>query len=263
MQANRLKAAWGRGEKTVNGWCAIPSSFSAEVMARQGWDSITIDTQHGLVGYQAMTEMLRGIDSAGVPALVRVPWGEPAWVMKALDAGASGIICPMIDSVAEARAFASWCRYPPLGMRSFGPIRANVIHGADYAARANDEVLALAMIETKPAFEGLEAILDTPGLDGIYIGPNDLAASLGMTPCLDPEEEGMLKAIETIVKTTKARGKIAAIHTASTSYAKRMHALGFDQCTIHSDARMIAAMSQATLDEMRADGAGGGTGGGY
>ena len=147
-------------------------------MAGQGYDSITIDTQHGMIGFEPMLAMLQAMRFSPATLLVRVPWLDPAPIMQALDAGAYGIICPMINSRAEAERMVSYVRYPPKGERSFGPTRANYTAGSGYAAEANDEILCFAMVETAEAVANLADIVATPGLDGIYIGPADLSFSL-------------------------------------------------------------------------------------
>lgn len=251
MRENKLKRQWAAGEKTVNGWLAIPNGFSAEIMAHQGFDSLTIDMQHGVVDYQAAVSMLQAISTTDTVPMVRVPWNEPGVLQKVLDAGAYGVICPMINSRAEAEAFVSACRYPPMGSRSFGPIRATIYGGADYPSHANDEVLTLAMIETKQAMADLDAILEVEGLDGIYVGPADLAISLGVAPGFDPEDKTVVDAIQSIVDTTKRHNKIAGIHCGSTAYIKRMWSIGFDYATLLSEARMMAMKAGELLPELK------------
>lgn len=251
MRANTLRRTWAGGGKTVNGWLSIPAPFAAEVMAHQGWDSLTVDMQHGVVDYQAMVTMLQAVSTTATVPMVRVPWLEPGIVMKSLDAGAYGVICPMISTAEQAAAFASFCRYPPLGQRSFGPIRGLIYGGPDYPDHANDEILGLAMIETRDGLANLEAILDVPGIDGVYVGPSDLAAGLGKRPGFDPEDPELLAAFETIVKAAKARGRFAGIHTMSPGYAARMHRLGFDFATIGSDSRLMAMKAQEVLKAVK------------
>ena len=247
MRENALKRAWAAGRKTVNGWLSIPSAFAAEVMAHQPWDSLTVDMQHGLIDYQAMVGMLQAISTRPPVPMARVPWLEPGIVMKTLDAGAYGVICPMVNSAEEAAAFVSCCRYPPQGQRSFGPIRAMLYGGADYGRHANDEVLAIAMVETKGALDELDAILAVPGLDGVYVGPSDLSASLGLPPQLDPETPEVLDAIATVAKATKAGGLYAGIHCMTPAYVRRMFALGYDFASIASESRLMALKAQEVI----------------
>src|SRR5712691_2934858 len=182
MRANRVREIWQSGGAVINCWCGIPSGFSAEIMAHMGWDSLVVDTQHGIVGYESMVAMLQGISTTAVTPMVRVPWNNPADIMKALDAGAYGIICPMINSRAECEAFVGACRYAPRGYRSSGPIRATLYGGPDYHAKANDVVVAMAMIETTQALENLDGTLARPRQDrggrhrGIQEDPRGLHA---------------------------------------------------------------------------------------
>ena len=252
MRANRVREIWQTGGAVINGWCGIPSGFSAEIMAHMGWDSLVVDTQHGVVGYETMVAMLQGISTTAVTPMVRVPWNNPADVMKALDAGAYGIICPMINSRVECEAFVGACRYAPRGYRSSGPIRATLYGGPDYHAKANDVVVAMAMIETTQALENLEAILSTPGLDGIYVGPSDLSITMGHSPGLDRTEEDVIAAYKKILAGCKRNGVRPGIHTGSAAYAKRMIEMGFQFTTLLGDARLLTMAGQQVVQEMRA-----------
>src|SRR5919108_4380709 len=172
MRANNLRQIFAGGGTVLNGWLAIANSYSAEMMAHQGWDSVTIDMQHGPVDFQAAVGMLQAISTTPAVPMVRVPHNEPILTLKLLDAGAYGVICPMINSKAQAEALVEACRYPPRGSRSFGPNRAVLYGGADYWRHANEEILLFAMVETREALENLEAIVSVDGLDGIYVGPS-------------------------------------------------------------------------------------------
>jgi 4-hydroxy-2-oxoheptanedioate aldolase len=251
MRQNALCQAWAQGRRTANGWLSIPSSFAAEVMAHQGWDSLTIDLQHGVVDYQTAVGMLQAISTTEAVPMVRVPWLDPGIVMKMLDAGSYGVICPMINNAAEAETFVCACRYPPRGNRSMGPIRATLYAGEDYVRHANETVLAIAMIETAQALDDLDGILATEGLDGIYVGPSDLANALGCPPVLDPVEPKVTSAVEQVLRAAKKAGLWAGIHTGAPAYARRMHQLGFDFISLASDSRLLALKSQESLAEIR------------
>lgn len=253
MRANVLKSIWQSGGCVLNGWLHLPDSIAAEAMAHSGWDSLTIDLQHGVVDYGAALHMLQAISTTAVVPLVRVPWSEPGIIMKMLDAGCYGVVCPMINSRAECEAFVGACRYPPLGYRSYGPVRATLYAGEDYAANANDTVVTIAMIETRQAVDKLEDILGTPGLDAVYIGPADLGQSYGFAPRLDPEATEIVTVIEHIVATARARGIVAGMHTGSAAYARRMAAAGMQFLTIGSDLRLMAAAAKQTTTAFRGD----------
>ena len=251
MRENTVKTIWKRGGAVINGWLGIPSSVAAENMAQAGWDSLTVDLQHGLVDYQTAVTMLQGVTTTATVPLARVPWLEPGIIMKLLDAGAYGIICPMINTRAECEALIAACRYPPLGYRSFGPVRATWYAGADYWKHANDAVIAMAMIETKTAMENLDEILSVRGLDGIYIGPNDLALTLGRAPSGVPTDPVVVDAIKHIVAGAKRHAIPAGIHCGSTAMAKEMIALGFQFVTLLADNAFLATAAKAAVAEMR------------
>src|SRR6516225_3308239 len=203
---NGVREAWREGRAVINSWLGIPSSFAAEVMANMGWDSLVIDMQHGMIDYQMMVTMLQGISTTEVTPMVRVPWNDPAHIQKALDAGAYGIVCPMINNRAEAEKFVGSMRYAPLGYRSSGPIRAAVYGGSDYHAKANDVVVAFGMIETVEAIDKLDEILSVKGLDAVYIGPSDLSISYGHPPGADKTEAWMMDALNKVLAACKRHG---------------------------------------------------------
>ena len=167
MRANAALRAWRDGKSTIGGWLSVGNSYTAEVMANLGFDWLCIDLQHGMIDYQDLTAMLPAISTTPTTPLVRVPWNEPYEIMKALDAGAYGVIVPMVNNRDEAERAASACRYPPDGMRSFGPIRAALYGGRGYAKEANSEIACIVMIETAEGIDNLEAIVTTPGVDGV------------------------------------------------------------------------------------------------
>ena len=251
MKDNRLRTLWKQDRAAVNGWLAIPDSFSAEVMARQGWDSLTIDLQHGVVDYQKMVTMLQAITTTETVPVVRVPWLEPGILMKSLDAGAQALICPMINTREEAQKFVAWTSYAPRGTRSFGPVRAAMVLGADYPTAANDHIVRFAMIETAQALDNLDAILSVEGLDAIYIGPSDLSLSLGCKPVFDDVEPKAAQAIDHIVERARAHVVVAGIHNGLPRVARTRIDKGFRFVTLSSDARMLISGSQELLGAMR------------
>ena len=252
MRENRLRTLWKADAPAVNGWLAIANSFSAEVMAHQGWDSLTIDLQHGVIDYAAMVTMLQAISSTPTVPVVRVPWLEPGILMKTLDAGAYAVICPMVNSREDAQKLVAWTSYAPRGTRSFGPVRATLYGGADYPQHANDTIVRFAMIETKQALDNIDAIMSVEGLDAIYIGPSDLSLSLGCRPVFDDCDPLAEQAIAHILERAKAHGLVAGIHNGSPDVALARIARGFRFTTVSSDARLLAAGSQQMLGRMRA-----------
>lgn len=251
MRENHARTLMQSGQAVVNGWCAIPSSVSAETLAHGGFDSVTIDLQHGLVDYTSALPMLQAISQTQTTPIARVPWLENGIIMKMLDAGAYGIICPMINTAEDAESFVAACSYAPRGHRSFGPTRAVVYAGGDYATHANDDIIKLAMIETTQALENMEAIMATPGLTGIYIGPSDLSLSMGHAPKLDQEEPVVVDAIKSIRECAKRHNIFAGIHCLEPAYARRMIEEGFDLVTLASDNRLLAAAAATGIAEIR------------
>ena len=250
--ANKVAGIWASGKSVINGWLAIPSGFSAEVMAQCGFDSVTVDMQHGIQDYHSMVQCFQGMQPHGVTPMVRVPWNEPGIIGKALDGGAFGVICPMINTKAEAEAFVSACKYPPMGTRSNGPIRAGMYGEATgYQKTANTDCLCIPMIETKSAIENLEAILDVPGIAGVYIGPSDLGLSYGLAPKLNRDEPEILKAYEKIVRECGKRGIFPGIHTSGAADAANCIEMGFRLVTLMNDSGMMATFARNCVADTR------------
>ena len=242
----RLLDTWAAGKAAINGWLAVPSPITAEITANADFDSVTVDLQHGLIDYQAALTMLQAMAASGATPLARAPWLEPGLIMKLLDAGALGIVCPMINTPEDAENLVRYTRYAPRGVRSFGPTRSGVVYGARYWTKANENVVTLAMVETAEALRNLEAIVATPDLSGVYIGPSDLSLSLGHTPKLDHDEPEVLAAIHRIREAAHRAGIKAGIHCLSPSYARSMIDAGFDLVTVGSDIRIyVAALNDA------------------
>src|SRR3954451_18144605 len=227
MRENKLREIWQAGGSAVNGWLAIPNGFSAETMAHQGWDSLTIDLQHGVVDYPGMVSMLQAISTTPTVPVVRVPWLEPGILMKTLDAGAYGVICPMVNTREDAEKLVAYTHYAPRGTRSFGPVRALLYGGADYPQHANDTIVTFAMIETAQALDNLDAIMSVEGLDAVYIGPSDLSLALGCRPGFDDVAPPAAQAIDHILERAKAHGLVAGIHNGTAEGALARIAKGF------------------------------------
>ena len=254
MRENTLKSIWARGEAVVNGWLSIPSAFSAEGMALQGFDSLTVDMQHGVVDYQVAVTMLQAISTTPVIPLARVPWNDPGRIMKILDAGVYGVICPMINTREQAEALVQASKYPPRGYRSWGPVRASLYAGADYGDRANEDLIVMPMIETAEALKNLDAILSVPGVDAVYVGPSDLSLALGCKPRLDQTDAPVVEAQKTIVEACKRHGVVAGIHNNTAAYALKMIEIGYQFVTLASDSRFLAARAAEEAAAVRMTG---------
>lgn len=251
MRENRVRTLWADDRPVVNGWLAIANSYSAEVMAHEDFDSLTIDMQHGMVDFQAAIAMFQALSTRDCTPLARVAWNDPALIMKSLDAGAYGIICPMVNTREECERFVGACRYAPVGYRSFGPARGILYGGADYAAEANDTVVTLAMIETAEAMANLDAIMSVDGLDGIYVGPSDLAISLGHPPSPEPVAPNVLEAIDEILAAAARNGVKAGIHCPNGASVREKFQRGFRFATVTNDARLMTMAAKAEIAAAR------------
>ena len=221
------------------------------MMSMNDFDSITIDMQHGLVDYQMALNMLQVISGSGKTPMVRVPWNEPGIIMKSLDAGALGIICPMINTPQDATNFVGATKYAPVGHRSSGPTRAMMVHGPEYHNESNDNIISLAMIETVEALDNVEKIAATEGLTGIYIGPSDLSISMGYKPGLDRSEPEMVEAIKRIETACINNNIKVGIHCLSPSYVKDKLSNGYNLATLASDVRIYSAGIAENLKEAK------------
>ena len=251
MRPNALRRLHAAGRPIINAWLSISSPYAAELAAHQGFDAATVDLQHGMVGFEGALGMFQAISATSAVPLARPSQNDPAEIMRLLDAGAYGIICPMISTAADAARLAGACRYPPVGRRSFGPARGLLYGGADYFAHANDEVLALAMIETAEALTNLDAILDTPGLDGVYIGPNDLALELGCPPRAEHDDPKVVGAVARIREGVARRGLIAGIFCSDGPAAARRVEEGFHIVTPGNDAMLLRGAMAAAVRAAR------------
>ena len=249
---NHLRALWNEGQPGVNAWLGIPSSITAEIVARQGFDAVTVDLQHGVTDYSVAVPMLQAMTASGATPMARVPWLEPGIIMKMLDAGALGIVCPMVNTRTDAERFVRYCQYAPDGDRSFGPVRARLLHGPEYVEEANASVITLAMIETAQALEAVEDIVRTPGLTGVYVGPSDLALSLGREPRVDPADPVVTDAVRRVLDVAKGAGIRAGMHCFSPSYAREMVGLGFDLVTLGTDTQIFTAAYAEAIQAFRA-----------
>jgi 4-hydroxy-2-oxoheptanedioate aldolase len=227
----------------------MPGSFTAEIVANAGFDWVCVDVQHGLIGYQEMLAMLQAVAVVGVPSIVRVPWNDPGWIMKALDAGAAGVIVPMVNSPAEAAAAVGACRYPPDGYRSWGPTRAS-LGVPDYSPElANRSVICAVMVETVGALEQLAEIVSVPGVDAVFIGPSDFALSMGFGPRTDePEHRRLLEGVPAVCRD---HGVVAGIACGSAELLARWRQAGYTMLAAPSDLVTLRRATAEVLDSVR------------
>jgi len=246
VRKNAALAKWRAGEQTIGAWLSLANTHTAESIANAGFDWVCIDLQHGLLDYSDLRHMLPAISTTETTPIVRVSGNDPREIMKVLDVGAMGVIVPLVNTRAEAEAAISACRYPPLGTRSFGPIRAALYGGRGYAAEANDEIACIAMIETREGLENLDSIVTAPGLGGVYVGPSDLAFALGLPPRGDTDDPLHVATVERILQVCKRHQVPVGIHTSGLAYTQRRLKSGFDFVTLNSDAGFL--MQAVTSD---------------
>lgn len=242
--SSRLTTALGSPGVSVGGWCLIPSPLAAEVMALAGYDWIVIDTQHGTIGYDAMVEMIRALALHGVPSLVRVGWNSPSEIMRALDAGANGIIVPMISGVDDAAKAVAATRYPPDGFRSWGPVRAALGDPTFSPATANERVVCIPMIETVASAESSAEIAALDGVDALLIGPADLAlASGGRLDPLPLHAELLTKT----VRACAAAGIPAGTSCGSSADVPAIQEQGFGFVAVSCDFALLSEAATASI----------------
>ena len=249
--ARRLRA----GETVFSGWCGLPYPIVAETIGRDGFAAVTLDSQHGLWDVGAMLTAVAAVRQSGAAPVVRVPVGDFALVSRALDFGAEGIIAPMINSAADAHAFAASAKYPPLGERSWGPHRATILAGLPdqsvYLREANDHVITLAMIETRTALNNLEAIVGTPGMDGVFLGPSDLSIALTDGKSLDPLSKDVEREFDRIVAAAQKAGKIPGAYCHSPERAVALAKRGARFLAVMSDLAMLRAGAAAAIKVLK------------
>ena len=240
MRPNRIRQLWASGKPALNCWITLPGTLAAEMLAHQGWDSLTVDLQHGASDFASMCAMFAAISTTDTVPLMRVAWNTPGDVMRALDAGAYGVICPNVESVEECQRFVGACRYPPQGYRSFGPKRGLLYGGKDYVHHANETLLAIIQIETLKGLEHVDEIAGVKGLDMLYVGPSDLGLALGREARQNQTDPVVMEAVDRILGAAKKAGLHAGMHCTSAEYAGEMIVKGFDFVTVISDENLLA-----------------------
>src|SRR5579872_7485795 len=252
MRVNKIRERWEKGEAAVSAWLSIGAPYGAEIAGWSGADCVLVDLQHGVLDLKDAIGALQAISATPAAPFARAPSCDPPLLMKLLDAGAYGLICPMINHASEANAFVSATRYPPRGSRSFGPARGLLYGGTDYFERADETIIRLAMIETAEGVEALEDICAIDGLDGVFIGPNDLALALGYPPSSDPSDAEVVEAIDRCLKAARRAGRHAGIFCPSGAVAARRAEQGFDFLVPNSDANLLKSAIASEVSAARA-----------
>ena len=248
---NSLKRAWAEGRTTFGVWSMMPDAFGAELVAGAGYDYVCVDGQHGLADFSEMVSIFQAVGASGAVPLTRVLANDAGIIGRVLDAGALGVIVPLVNDAEEAARAVAACRYPPQGVRSYGPVRAGEVVGSKATEDLAGEVLCFVMVETREGLERVEEIAATPGLDGIYIGPSDLALSLGLAPTLEITEKAHAEAVGRIRKACRERGIVCGIHCGSGEWARKHAEAGFEMVTVTMDTKLLTEAARRELEVAR------------
>ncbi|MBU2668121.1 hypothetical protein KOI35_31885 [Actinoplanes bogorensis] len=251
MRNSRVREAVAQGRTVVGAWVATGSGYVAESLSHAGYDAVTIDLQHGMFGFDTLVPLLQAVSAGPAEPWVRVPSLEAATIGKVLDAGAYAVIGPGVDTPQQAADFVAALRYPPLGRRSYGPARAALQGGPDYLARANDEVMGWAMIESAPALAAVREIAATPGLYGLFVGPNDLAMSIGVEPGRPTPEVDAAWA--EVLEAAHSAGLAAGSFCGDAATARRLADQGYDLVVPMNDIMLLRAAAAESLAVVRGD----------
>lgn len=256
--SSSLKSRWTSGEVTLGAWCMIPGALTAEAIARSGFDWVLIDMQHGCMDYETALAMIRAIDLTPAVPIVRVPWNDPGIIGRVLDAGALGVVVPMIQTPEDARRAVEACLYPPAGRRSFGPVRVGMRDGPGYFGEANTRVAVIPMIETAEALASVEDIARVPGVDALFVGPFDLSVALGLPPGDNDGQPAFDDAIKKIARAAKD-AKVATAVLSNAKVAPLRVEQGFQMISVTTDIAALTMATRSDLETVRANSARGDT----
>ena len=248
MRPNSVKTLWAQQQTATCGWVSCDSPLIAEAMGQAGLDAVAVDMQHGMTDLQSLPAMLTAIATTQATPMVRLASGAPHEIMKALDAGAYGLICPLVNTAKQAEDLVDAASYPPRGGRSFGPFRARYYGGADYLDHANDSLLTLAMIETSEGYETLDAILAVEGLDGVFVGPSDLALNFGYKPAAEIAYDPLEEAMASVLARTHQVGKHAGIFCSSGAGARLRKTQGYDLVVPSNDTYALGTLLKSDIE---------------
>ena len=252
MSTKNLRQLWSGGDTTIGAWCFHPDALTAEVTSRVGFDYVCIDMQHGLIDYDTAVNMIRGIDLGTSVPIVRVAWNDPAAIGRVLDAGAMGVIVPMINSADDAAAAVAAARYAPAGERSFGAIRAEIRDGDDYFATANNRISVIPIIETAAALEAIDEILAVDGVDAVYVGIYDLSIALGLAPGNNDGNATFDDALQRVLSACQKAGVVPGCHSNAEAAGLRLQQ-GFRMVTASSDLVALQGGLRAHLSAAKAE----------
>ena len=258
IRENPLKSKFAAGEAAVGSWLSLCSPVAAEAMAPIGWDWLVVDAQHSPVGFETMVNCFRAIQLGGAIPMARVPWLETTWIQRTLDAGALGLVVPMVNSAEEARQVVANMKYGPVGIRSSGGSRVSTYIDGEYVRWANENIVVIVMIETITAARHAEEIMAVPGVDGCFIGPNDLALSMGLD--LGNAGDEIEAVMQGILKACKNTGKAAGKHCYDAGEISRRIEEGFQFLALASDSRFMVAEARRQFQGIRKGAPAGGLG---
>ncbi len=251
MRKNTVKQKIREGEASVGTWLATGSPLAAEMLAHQGFDWLTVDMEHNAIDLSQLQSLFHAIITTSTIPFVRVPWNDPQIIKRVLDIGAYGVVVPTVQSKEEAERAVGACRYPPDGYRGMGTIRGRLYGGDDYALHANEEICVILMLETIRAVERADEILSVPGIDAVFIGPNDLAASMGLPLGLDNQHPDHVAAVNSIREACERHGVPPGIHCASAAAVNQRIDEGFQWIALSSDAGFMSARAKAEIKALQ------------
>jgi 4-hydroxy-2-oxoheptanedioate aldolase len=250
MKLNTVKQKLARGEPAIGTWLSLCSPIAAEYMAHMGWDWLVVDTEHSPVGFETTVHCFQAICTTPTIPMARVAWNDPMLMKRLLDAGALGLVVPMVNSREEAQRAVAAMKYPPAGIRSLGGGRC-MVYGDDYFSWANDQIACIVQIEHIEAVRRAEEILSVPGVDACFIGPNDLAGSMGLKPDMTVSDPRHEEAVQAVLRAAKKVGKPAGIHVPDVHHLNRRLEQGFRFLALASDAAFMRQAAREALSQIR------------
>jgi 4-hydroxy-2-oxoheptanedioate aldolase len=253
VRASLVRQRWAEQRIASNLWIDIGAPVTVEALSRLDYDSFTIDLQHSLIDRGALPSLFQALSGGAGAPMVRITQNDPGEIAYALDAGAYGIICPTVETAAQCRDFVAACLYPPRGVRSWGPVRGLLYGGADYFQNQDGTVIRIALIETERGIENLDAIAATPGLDMLYLGPNDLGISYGAGPSYTPNHPAVTRAIDLVGTAARRHGIAAGMHTATPEVARLAAGKGFTFLSLGYASKIMLAAAAQLRDDVFGD----------